>query len=285
MQRPKSHATKACSQSPRPKCEESTFYQLLATTSSVGLRVVNETEDAMTCTGLGRGQAYDRLAAFLIVSWSAYPILWLLGSRRLKVMSTDEEVCLFVLADVLSKLGFSCLFLYELRRLEARHRISRPLPHVPGLPAKTETSIVKRIRGADSNRPMAPGEGARLISAYDATTTKSLGPKISRPDDTLDLEARQDAYTEMIPRYTRDAGARPEGQGLEGRPVELVTGAIRQGVNAEGHRAHHHDMIHGTLTASAKPNESLTDHVFPASFAGDPFLAGPPKWIQSTSQR
>ena len=253
--------------------------QLLATTCSVGLRVVNETEDAVTCTGLGRGQAYDRLAAFLIVSWSAYPILWLLGSRRLTVMSTDEEVCLFVLADVLSKLGFSCLFLYELRRLEARHRISRPMPHVPGLPAKTETSIVKRIRGADSNRPMAPGEGARLISAYDATTTKSLRPKVSGPHDTLDLEAvGQHAHT-------GEAGARPEGHGLEGRPVQVVTGGIRRGVGVEGHSAHHQDMIHGTLTASAKPNESLTDRVFPASFAGDPFLAGPPKWIQSASQR
>jgi hypothetical protein len=57
---------------------------------------------------------YTRLLNFVLCSWSSYPVLWLFSDKGLGLMSTDEEVCLYVLADVVSKIGFSSLLLYQL---------------------------------------------------------------------------------------------------------------------------------------------------------------------------
>jgi bacteriorhodopsin len=85
--------------------------------------------------GVDRLAGYTRLLNFVLCSWSAYPVLWFLSDKGLGLMSTDQEVCLYVLADVVSKIGFSSLLLYQLNiqtRPARNHMSSAPAAPLGG---------------------------------------------------------------------------------------------------------------------------------------------------------
>jgi bacteriorhodopsin len=54
---------------------------------------------------------FRTLALLTIVLWSLYPIVWLLGTEGFAVASSTVEVFLFLILDVLAKIGFGFLLL------------------------------------------------------------------------------------------------------------------------------------------------------------------------------
>jgi bacteriorhodopsin len=59
--------------------------------------------------GANRLRAFTRLIRYVLVSWLSYPIIWLLSDKGLGVMSTDDEVCLDVLAGTHTLLALLAL--------------------------------------------------------------------------------------------------------------------------------------------------------------------------------
>ncbi len=51
------------------------------------------------------------MALLTIVLWSLYPIVWLLGTEGFAVASSTVEVFLFLILDILAKIGFGFLLL------------------------------------------------------------------------------------------------------------------------------------------------------------------------------
>jgi len=68
--------------------------------------------------------AYRRLLLFVMITWSAFPILWFFSDKGFGLMPSDWEVLLYVILDVVAKIGFAVLYLYELRSLRWRKRLS-----------------------------------------------------------------------------------------------------------------------------------------------------------------
>ncbi|HEV2091995.1 MAG TPA: bacteriorhodopsin [Rubrobacter sp.] len=54
---------------------------------------------------------FRTLALLTIVLWSLYPIVWLLGTEGFGVASSTVEVFLFLILDILAKIGFGFLLL------------------------------------------------------------------------------------------------------------------------------------------------------------------------------
>jgi bacteriorhodopsin len=54
---------------------------------------------------------FRTLALLTIVLWSLYPIVWLLGTEGFAVASSTVEVFLFLILDILAKIGFGFLLL------------------------------------------------------------------------------------------------------------------------------------------------------------------------------
>ena len=54
---------------------------------------------------------FRTLALLTIVLWSLYPIVWLLGTEGFSVASSTVEVFLFLVLDILAKIGFGFLLL------------------------------------------------------------------------------------------------------------------------------------------------------------------------------
>lgn len=54
---------------------------------------------------------FRTLALLTIVLWSLYPIVWLLGTEGFSAVSSTVEVFLFLVLDVLAKIGFGFLLL------------------------------------------------------------------------------------------------------------------------------------------------------------------------------
>ncbi|CAN5752904.1 bacteriorhodopsin [soil metagenome] len=54
---------------------------------------------------------FRTLALLTIVLWSLYPIVWLLGTEGFSVVSSTVEVFLFLILDILAKIGFGFLLL------------------------------------------------------------------------------------------------------------------------------------------------------------------------------
>ncbi|MGB3456078.1 MAG: bacteriorhodopsin [Litorimonas sp.] len=69
--------------------------------------------------GKALGDAYVKVAAFLSAAWVGYPLIWALGPTGIDVIGGGLSVALLVLLPIASKVGFSVLDLYELRKLGA----------------------------------------------------------------------------------------------------------------------------------------------------------------------
>jgi bacteriorhodopsin len=54
---------------------------------------------------------FRTLALLTIVLWSLYPIVWLLGTEGFSVVTSTVEVFLFLVLDILAKIGFGFLLL------------------------------------------------------------------------------------------------------------------------------------------------------------------------------
>lgn len=54
---------------------------------------------------------FRTLALLTIVLWSLYPVVWLLGTEGFAVTSSTVEVFLFLILDILAKIGFGFLLL------------------------------------------------------------------------------------------------------------------------------------------------------------------------------
>ena len=54
---------------------------------------------------------FRTLALLTIVLWSLYPIVWLLGTEGFSAVSSTVEVFLFLILDILAKIGFGFLLL------------------------------------------------------------------------------------------------------------------------------------------------------------------------------
>lgn len=56
-------------------------------------------------------QVFRTLAYLTLVLWSLYPVVWLLGTEGFSVVGSTGEVLLFLILDVLAKIGFGILLL------------------------------------------------------------------------------------------------------------------------------------------------------------------------------
>ncbi len=56
-------------------------------------------------------QVFRTLAILTIVLWSLYPIVWLLGTEGFNAVGSTVEVFLFLILDILAKIGFGFLLL------------------------------------------------------------------------------------------------------------------------------------------------------------------------------
>lgn len=56
-------------------------------------------------------QVFRTLAYLTLVLWSLYPIVWLLGTEGFGAVGSTTEVLLFLILDVLAKIGFGFLLL------------------------------------------------------------------------------------------------------------------------------------------------------------------------------
>lgn len=63
---------------------------------------------------------YGRLLAILTVLWLIYPVLWLLGTEGLDLISLDAEVLVFVVIDVSAKVGFGLLLVMGAKKIVHR---------------------------------------------------------------------------------------------------------------------------------------------------------------------
>ncbi len=56
-------------------------------------------------------QVFRTLAYLTIVLWSLYPIVWLIGTEGFGAVGSTTEVLLFLILDILAKIGFGILLL------------------------------------------------------------------------------------------------------------------------------------------------------------------------------
>ncbi|WP_345239215.1 bacteriorhodopsin [Pontibacillus salipaludis] len=71
-------------------------------------------------TGEELSRHYKRIALYLTVFWVLYPTAWILGSSGLDVTQETMEILAFIILPIFSKIGFSILDLYGLRRLHLK---------------------------------------------------------------------------------------------------------------------------------------------------------------------
>ena len=63
------------------------------------------------------GRVYDKVAGYLSAFWVGYPLVWLLGPSGIGVLSQSVDTWMFIILPLFSKVGFSILDLYLLRKL------------------------------------------------------------------------------------------------------------------------------------------------------------------------
>ncbi|KAB3533457.1 lactococcin [Alkaliphilus pronyensis] len=61
---------------------------------------------------------YKTTALYLTVLWISYPTVWLIGPSGLGLITESSDVLAFIFLPIFSKVGFSMLDLYGLRRLK-----------------------------------------------------------------------------------------------------------------------------------------------------------------------
>lgn len=67
--------------------------------------------------GKDLGKVYDTVGGMLSVLWVAYPAIWWLGPSGAGILGQGLETWLYVIVPILSKVGFSAVDLYLLRKL------------------------------------------------------------------------------------------------------------------------------------------------------------------------
>ncbi|EKX54985.1 hypothetical protein GUITHDRAFT_99631 [Guillardia theta CCMP2712] len=98
----------------------SLFFVVLLYRAAIKLIVIGE----RSTLEIDKKLAYRRLLLFVMITWSAFPILWFFSDKGFGLMPSDWEVLLYVILDVVAKIGFAVLYLYELRSLRWRKRLS-----------------------------------------------------------------------------------------------------------------------------------------------------------------
>lgn len=89
------------------------FWFLISTAAMVALLYLVYTRlfaAAQSQPGSVQG-VFRTLALLTIVLWALYPIVWLLGTEGFSVASASVEVFLFLILDILAKIGFGFLLL------------------------------------------------------------------------------------------------------------------------------------------------------------------------------
>lgn len=76
----------------------------------------------------GRATVYRRNATILSVVWFAYPLVFLLGTDGLLLISPALTALFFTVLDLVAKVGYGILTTAETHRLQAREASTRPLP-------------------------------------------------------------------------------------------------------------------------------------------------------------
>jgi bacteriorhodopsin len=64
------------------------------------------------------GSLFSRLRGIIVVLWIAYPVLWLLGTEGLGIVSLYVETALFMVLDLSAKVGFGFILLQGLGSIE-----------------------------------------------------------------------------------------------------------------------------------------------------------------------
>ncbi|WP_309743268.1 bacteriorhodopsin [Chamaesiphon sp. OTE_20_metabat_361] len=70
--------------------------------------------------GRDLARLYQKLTTYFTVLWIGYPLLWIVGSSGLRLVSQDIDTVLFCILPFFSKVGFSFLDLHGLRGLQNR---------------------------------------------------------------------------------------------------------------------------------------------------------------------
>ncbi|WP_456277955.1 bacteriorhodopsin [Bacillus sp. AK128] len=68
-------------------------------------------------SGKDLGKHYKRTALYLTLFWIAYPTVWLLGPSGLGFTQNSTDVLAFIVLPIFSKIGFSILDLWGLRKI------------------------------------------------------------------------------------------------------------------------------------------------------------------------
>ena len=63
-------------------------------------------------------KAFYKLLTVHLVTWTAYPVVWILSSTGFNLLSSGAETMFYTLLDLASKIGFGFLSLSTLRQLE-----------------------------------------------------------------------------------------------------------------------------------------------------------------------
>jgi len=77
----------------------------------------------------GREARYVRLVIVLTLLWVQYPIVWLVGEERLRVLSPAGSTVWYTALDVLAKVAFGFLSLATVNALDPA--VESPIPLVP----------------------------------------------------------------------------------------------------------------------------------------------------------
>ncbi|KAJ1480436.1 hypothetical protein T484DRAFT_2803145, partial [Baffinella frigidus] len=116
----------------------------------------------------GTLQLYSSLVWFILVVWTCYPLVFLLSHEGLGVLTTDQEVVMFTILDIIAKAGFTFLYLY-LRRQAKPHPEAWPLSPVqaPGsmVQASAEPNEQRRKASSAVNTPIRADHNLTIRSS------------------------------------------------------------------------------------------------------------------------
>ena len=81
---------------------------------------------------------YRTLLVVNVVTWVAYPVVWILGSAGLRLFGNGMQALLFALLDWTSKVGFGLVILARRPALERSGALADALAAVPSAPPVTQ---------------------------------------------------------------------------------------------------------------------------------------------------
>ena len=89
------------------------FWFIVSTIAMIVLLYLVATRlfDEASRQGGAAQQVFRTLALLTLVLWSLYPVVWLLGTEGFGAVGSTGEVLLFLILDVLAKIGFGFLLL------------------------------------------------------------------------------------------------------------------------------------------------------------------------------